>query len=158
MLSKVSIISFLIVVIFLAIASLYSRSKTCDIYGVYTADENFLKEADLSSIVIYIGDNEKDKYKSYIYVEREGKPIIDGAFQLKMKPRDGWFNISNGPSIWCDTEDNSNDVESTKTSNLKAHYVASRGILTFVNDGTVYAEVYKNNILTDHARNSQSIS
>lgn len=133
-----------IVIVVLIILIIYNWQSSYSLYGFWTADDEFLEDAGLTSIALFIGDPDGSIYPSYLFMSNDEGAIEDQKIDLhlsKMRSSDGavWYS---GKALTTNTWD----------EDIQVRVCPKRHLLTVMHEKTIYAELYKDNILTDHSR------
>ncbi len=140
------------VIICLVILVIYLLSSDYELFGLYSADDYYLQDASLKKMTLFIGDIDKEKstatktaYGAYLYIATD-KVIEDQKIIMYMRrimSMDGchWYSLSvTGSNSWDDIP-------------LKMRLCPNKHLITILSGDTVYAELYKDNALTDYAKN-----
>ncbi len=136
-----------IVIIVMVMLLVYMFSTGYDIYGVWSADESFLDDAGLTELCLFVGDplsGFSSKRSGYLYAANKDGAIEDQRIEMNMSSKWSgdalWYNIMIEPvNTWGDGK-------------VVMRVCPKRNLMTIMQGDIIYAELYKDNILTDHAR------
>lgn len=142
-----ALIGIIVVLVIIIIAQAVSCSY--DPYGLWTADSSFLDDAGLNNMSLLIGDPIKKTpmtttYNGYLYADNDEGAVEDQRIEISLTPM-----ISKESCKWYTMKvDNVNSWD----GKLKLRICPKKHLLTVLSDDTIYAELYKDNILTDYAK------
>lgn len=144
--SKSIAISLIVVIILLFLF----YSPNLDLSNtVFEADDAFLNDAGLEVMYLYINEKKRGnllarretKYDGYLYVENQDGAIEDQKIELTLYKRQG----ASGYNLHID------NISLWEADIVQMRYDQKTGIMTIYDQDTVYAELYKNNILSDYS-------
>ncbi len=140
------------IIIILIIIILHLISSDYDIYGLYIADDYYLNDANLKKMTLFIGDINREAtsftntaYNAYLFISAD-KVIEDQKVLLYLSRSmsiDGcyWYKLTvEGSSSWDNKP-------------MQMRICPKKQLLTVMHDDTIYGEMYKDNALTDFAKN-----
>lgn len=141
-----TLIGIIIILTLIIISQAFANSY--DIHGVWAADTSFLEDAQLSTMTLYIGDTaskgiKSTTYAGYLYADNAQGAIEDQPVNIQLTP-----TSSGDGCLWYKAE-----IDSTNNwdGDIKIRVCPKKHLMTVISDDTVYAELYKDNILTDYA-------
>jgi len=114
--------------------------------GYWEANDDFLEKNNISKFAMAIGPEENSKRTVYLVVQDlDGKTLINGTNAMVLKSK--WSNLSSTRglkyNVALDTE------TSIIPQKLDMIYDISSGFISLYDKDTIYAELYKNNMLSD---------
>ncbi len=140
------------IIIILIIIILHLISSDYDIYGLYIADDYYLNDANLKKMTLFIGDINREAtsftntvYNAYLFISAD-KVIEDQKVLLYLSRSmsiDGcyWYKLTvEGSNSWDNKP-------------MQMRICPKKHLLTIMHDDTIYGEMYKDNALTDFAKN-----
>lgn len=130
-----------VIIILVIIAIILYTSNDYDVYGFWVASEQFLKDANLKSMVLFI-DEKGSPRNGYLYVTNGTGDVENQKIELNLGMMfNGWCSLTvNGSNHW--------------NEELQMRICPQKNLMTIVDNDTVYGEFYKDNEATDLARSS----
>lgn len=143
----ISAIIIVCLIILFYVINRYSHKSFANEFleGVWNADDEYLGEAGLTELVLYIGelDNGSDR-NAWIVMKSEDNILKNNKIQLNITPC--WsFNSGNVYKFNVASDDLSDMFDGTVTLSLNI----VTGLLAIHDDDNLYMELYKNNILSE---------
>lgn len=135
---KQSIIGLIILAIIIFIFT--SVCENDELVGFYKAPETFLEDAEIQSMLLYIGKKTNGKRDAHMIVTAGDEVVINTSFSVKITKK----ILSSKYEFEC--LEPINDTYPTKLT-MEFDKVSKR--MTLVDGDTVYAVIYKDNELSD---------
>ncbi len=142
---------FLIILLFLWVMSNVKEGYSSDILtGYWEANDEFLEKNNISKFAMAIGPNENSKRIVYIVIQDlNGKILINDKNEMMLTSK--WASLS--PFGVCNKKVKYSVKLDTDSSiipeKLDMIYDITSGFISLYNQDTIYAELYKNNMLSD---------
>ena len=149
-------IGFLVVVIILYLFALYLNYRTCNelITGIWTAPPNFLEDAGLDSMILYIGEKKcYELYRPcYILIQRDNEIFLNEPTEMKINwnwtTPQNWNMFLNNNIVKCgNIHFKMPDDSFPNKQNISFNPVLGKIILS-VGD-TIYASLYRSAELSE---------
>lgn len=143
-----------IIVVLVIIILVQYLCSSYELYGLWSADSVFLIDANLNNMSLFIGDKIHSgalstTYGGYIYADTDSGAVEDQRVELTLT-----YTPSTDSCKWYSLK--AKGIDSWE-GDLQMRICPKKHLLTVLTKDTVYAELYKDNILTDYARSTPQI-
>lgn len=136
----------------------YSYKNIIDNFldGLFVISDEFGKKSELDGMLLYIGYNEDSLKKAYLVMHGDGMVLMDKKIEINFQSFD-FKNLIVMDKIYKKIEIIDNDTDNTELNmkdimplELNCEIDISKGRMIWLDDDdTVYAEFYKDNILSN---------
>lgn len=135
--------AYIAVIVVLIILLLYCNTYSLE--GVWIADVSFCEEAECGNIILYIGECTgffTKSYRVYLLIE-------DASHAQLLENTATMMHISR--SLWGDASIKFDATPWSAAGDLRIRVDREKNLISIYNAQTVYAELYRDNILSDAA-------
>lgn len=154
-----SIIIILLIFLIFKIVDTRTDDYESSIYGLWVADEAFSEQAELTSMMLFIGEKEN---KGYRKIQRKANLVMmNGDIEISKQI----LTIDYKPKWFCNPSKISNytvkininyDEDDIMPTKMTMDVDICKGIMKLYSDGVMYAFLYKDASLSDLLRDDDS--
>jgi hypothetical protein len=147
---KTLLVVIVVLVIILIVQWIWDSN---DVYGMWVADEDYLADAGLNSAYILVGDVSGRGVRSHTHDcyalmhSSDDVELENQQFNMTLTPKLG----NSGNVRWYSAKLNG---VATLPEECDARVDFNRNVLTLLDGETVHLELFRNNVLTDCAKNA----
>jgi hypothetical protein len=144
-------IIIVIIVIFWNIATVNTSNYEDYLYGLWVGDDNFCEEADIQSILVFIGEPESClsgmERNGYVIIQYDDNDVYNQGFTMNYS-RD-WAGPGVPKYTICADIDFDEEQMWTEDGRVKITTDMKTGVMRIHYDGQLYAKLYKDNTVSN---------